>query len=270
MEEWTDGFESKLPSLSNRQTRCGLPESLSVTIAYSQAIDVHFWPSDYSGMIVQYLLAHGGPLQGHRVCDIGTGSGILVATALKLGALDVVATDIDPIALDIARGRLSLGFPDVEPELHLGSNWDSLDAKRQFDLVLANLPNFPAVALQSEARSKHWSVGGVDGRAALDPFLEELPARLAMGGLAVFTQNRCIGLDITLRQLRNAGLSVRVEGTTLVPINPNKIDALSPVSNEPDGIVTIAGFTFLEVALVVASRTVAMSVPPTIHSEPAS
>jgi len=241
-----------------------------MTITPSLTTDKHFWPSDYSGIIMQYLLAHSGPLQGSRVCDIGTGSGILLATALQLGARDVVATDVDPSALDVARCRLLQGFPDAAPELYLGSIWDALPAKRQFDLVLANLPNFPAVALQSDARSKHWSVGGADGRAALDPFLEGLPARLAVGGSAVFTQNRCIGLDITLHKLRHAGLTPRVEGTTLIPIDPKKIDALSPVSNEPDGIVTVAGFTFLEVTLVVADRAAPMSAPPTEQSEHAS
>jgi len=42
------------------------------------------------------------------------------------------------------------------------------------------------------------------------------------------------------------------------------------VSNEPDGIVTVAGFTFLEVTLVVADRAAPMSAPPTEQSEHAS
>ena len=40
---------------------------------------------------------------GERVLDAGTGSGILAVAAAKLGAASVVATDIDPLAVDAAR-----------------------------------------------------------------------------------------------------------------------------------------------------------------------
>lgn len=49
-----------------------------------------FWPSDYSGMIVHHMHAHPELAQGRRVCDIGTGSGVLAATALHLGAVEVL------------------------------------------------------------------------------------------------------------------------------------------------------------------------------------
>ena len=39
---------------------------------------------------------------GDRVLDVGTGSGVLSIVAHKLGAAAILATDIDPIAVDVA------------------------------------------------------------------------------------------------------------------------------------------------------------------------
>ena len=72
---------------------------------------------------------------GERVLDVGTGSGILAVAAAKLGANSVVATDIDPLAVDAARqtarqNRLS-ELVEVREE--------SIPNDEQFDLVVANL-----------------------------------------------------------------------------------------------------------------------------------
>lgn len=52
--------------------------------------------------------------QGDRVVDVGTGSGILAIAAAKLGAKDVVAIDLDPIAVSSATENASLnGVSDI-------------------------------------------------------------------------------------------------------------------------------------------------------------
>ena len=73
--------------------------------------------------------------EGMSVLDVGTGSGILAVAAAKLGAASVVATDIDPLAVDAAgdtarRNRL-MEWIEVR-EL-------SIPPDAQFDLVVANL-----------------------------------------------------------------------------------------------------------------------------------
>ena len=213
-----------------------------------------FWPSDYSGMIVGHLRSHPYLAQGLRVCDIGTGSGILAAAALHLGAVHVMATDLDAEALALARHSLARVAPSARFELRRGSLWDALLPNTCFDLVLANLPNFPAEAIVTEGRRAAWSVGGADGRRAIDPFLAGLPQRLGAGGVAIFTQNRCVGLEKTLEQLHADGLFAEVRGSALVPIGPEKIAALSSACIEPAGIVEVAGFVFLGVDLIVARR----------------
>ncbi len=51
---------------------------------------------------------------GERVIDVGTGSGILAIGAALLGASRVLATDIDPVAVRVARENIALnGLADV-------------------------------------------------------------------------------------------------------------------------------------------------------------
>jgi ribosomal protein L11 methyltransferase len=74
---------------------------------------------------------------GERILDVGTGSGILGMTALRLGAASALAIDTDPVAVECAReySRIN-GFG---PELNLRvSSFETLDPE-EFDIVVANL-----------------------------------------------------------------------------------------------------------------------------------
>lgn len=51
---------------------------------------------------------------GHRVADVGTGSGILAIAAAKLGASSVAANDIDPLAVKITRENANVNGVSVE------------------------------------------------------------------------------------------------------------------------------------------------------------
>lgn len=73
--------------------------------------------------------------EGMSVLDVGTGSGILAVAAANLGAASVVATDIDPLAVEAAedtarRNRL--------PE-RIEVREQSVPAGERFELVVANL-----------------------------------------------------------------------------------------------------------------------------------
>lgn len=57
-------------------------------------------------MCMQLLEKHLRP--GMRVMDVGTGSGILAIAAARLGASDVLAIDIDPNAVKVAKENVAL------------------------------------------------------------------------------------------------------------------------------------------------------------------
>jgi predicted nicotinamide N-methyase len=59
-----------------------------------------FWAFAWSGglAIARYLLDHPDIVEGRRVLDVATGSGLCAIVAAKLGATDVHGVDIDPLA----------------------------------------------------------------------------------------------------------------------------------------------------------------------------
>lgn len=81
-------------------------------------------------------------VQGKRVLDFGAGSGVAGIAALKAGALEVVACDLDPLALESCRANAELNG------VSLSYSSDFFAETDRFDLILvadvlydrANLP----------------------------------------------------------------------------------------------------------------------------------
>ena len=72
---------------------------------------------------------------GERVLDVGTGSGILAVAAARLGAGSVVATDIDPLAVDTARQTVRQNRVTDRVDVREAS----IPTGNRFDIVVANL-----------------------------------------------------------------------------------------------------------------------------------
>ena len=78
-----------------------------------------------------------GELQGRCVLDVGTGSGVLALAAVRLGAAAVVAIDVDPDALENARGNAALNGAPRNVEFRQADFRHQ--AGLQADVVVANL-----------------------------------------------------------------------------------------------------------------------------------
>lgn len=74
---------------------------------------------------------------GMRVVDAGCGSGILSLASVKLGASCVVAVDVDPVAVQVARDNVRLARAHNAISVLQGGIERVPD--REFDLVLANI-----------------------------------------------------------------------------------------------------------------------------------
>jgi ribosomal protein L11 methyltransferase len=90
-----------------------------------------------------------------NVADVGTGTGLLAFAALALWPeAKCIATDVDPVAIDVARdnaaiNRVKVGHSGGELLLALADGMDSpmLAARAPFDLIIANILAGPLIEL---------------------------------------------------------------------------------------------------------------------------
>ena len=96
-----------------------------------------------SGLVLARWLAERPEwVRGKRVLDFGAGSGVAAIAAAKAGALEVVACDLDPLALAACRANALLN------EVQLSYSTDFFAETDRFDLIIvadvlydrANLP----------------------------------------------------------------------------------------------------------------------------------
>jgi release factor glutamine methyltransferase len=134
-----------------------------------------------------------------RVADVGTGSGaVAIALAVDLrrlkaaDAVEIVATDISPDALGLARenavghavaDRIEFIEADLLPE-HGGMGGGP------FDVILANLPYVRGDAMADLPRATTFEPrvaldGGIDGLEVVGRLLDRLPEALAPDGVAL-------------------------------------------------------------------------------------
>ena len=93
-----------------------------------------------------------------NVADVGTGTGLLAFAALALWPeAKCIATDIDPVAVDVARdnaaiNHVKLGHGSGELLLGVADGMDSplLTARAPFDLLIANILAGPLIELAAD------------------------------------------------------------------------------------------------------------------------
>jgi len=150
-------------------------------------------------------LAGPDPEDEPLAIDIGTGSGCI---ALSLAAEDpfvhVVATDIDPGALAVARGNAARLGLARRVEFVLSDLFHDV-GERPFDLVVSNPPYIPA-----------------DEYVALEPNVRDYEPRLALyGGVD--------GLDFYRRLVPGAALLLRPGGMLAVEVGAGQAEAVAGI-----------------------------------------
>jgi len=96
-----------------------------------------------------------------NVLDIGTGTGVLAIGLAKLARVRVLASDIDPVAMLVARSNAKLNGVGnlVHAVTASGFGHPLLAAHAPYDLILANILASPLVSL-APAFARHLSPGG--------------------------------------------------------------------------------------------------------------
>ena len=95
--------------------------------------------------------------RGGTLLDVGTGSGILAIAAARLGAKGIVAVDIDPDAVRVAKENVTHNGLDDAIEVRKGDLLPGLS--QQFDFAVANILA-PVICMLAAPLKKHLTAGG--------------------------------------------------------------------------------------------------------------
>lgn len=95
--------------------------------------------------------------QGGTLLDVGTGSGILAIAAARLGARGIVAVDIDPDAVRVAKENVAHNGLENAIEVRKGDLLKGLS--QQFDFAVANILA-PVICMLAQPLKTHLAPGG--------------------------------------------------------------------------------------------------------------
>jgi len=141
-QDWLEGWKQYFSPLEISPRLAVVPSWESFTPKVGQAVitldpGMAFGTGTH-GTTFTCLQALSDYLQpGMRVCDVGTGSGILAIAALKLGAGSVVATDNDDLAVRVAGENARVNGVGDSIDFRISDLLAGIEGP--FELVLANI-----------------------------------------------------------------------------------------------------------------------------------
>ena len=102
-----------------------------------------------------------GGLRAKNVADIGCGTAVLAMAAAKIWEADVLASDIDEVAIEVAEANLRANGMDGEVACYVapGFEHDDIRAAAPFDLVFANILKQPLIDL-APSMAANMTAGG--------------------------------------------------------------------------------------------------------------
>jgi release factor glutamine methyltransferase len=146
-------------------------------------------PRPETERLVQRVLDWAAGRPGLAAADVGTGSGAIALALATEGPFDrVVATDVEPGALEAARANHALAAPEAAVEFRLGDGLAPLAGER-FDALVSNPPyvgTAERASLDTEVRD--WEpaaalFAGEDGLEVIRRLVAGAPSVLRPGGL---------------------------------------------------------------------------------------
>lgn len=133
---------------------------------------------------------------GQAVADLGCGSGILAITALKLGARQAEAVDIDPACAGVTERHCQLnGISEQQFHFYCGDIISDAKLRQHFQpksyqLVLANINADIVCALAPTAAQLLSEDGIFICSGILDMYVPKVEAALAAAGLSIIEQRQ--------------------------------------------------------------------------------
>jgi len=146
-------------------------------------------PRPETELLVQAVLDWATGREALSALDVGTGSGaIALALATEGPFARVVAADVSPDALEVARANAADAAADAPVDFRLGSLYEAVGSER-FDVIVSNPPYVGEEERASlDAEVADWEpagalFAGADGLEVIRPLVAQAPAHLRPGGL---------------------------------------------------------------------------------------
>jgi len=148
-----------------------------------------------------------------RALDLGTGCGILALICAE-EAEEVVATDLNPYAVDCTKKNAQRNGLEHKIDFLIGDLFSPLTEGEVFDLIIFNPPYLPAIDSSSsdDYMSLSW-YGGKNGRLVIERFLHQFPNFLKREGELLLVQSSLSGIEATLEKLHANGFKVEIVAT---------------------------------------------------------
>lgn len=143
------------------------------------------------------------------VLDMGTGCGILAVIAGKK-ALRVIATDLNPHAIECARLNAKTNDVLSKVDMRSGDLFDPIQKTEKFDLIIFNAPYLPSEPHEEETWIGRAWAGGASGRQVIDKFIDEVPHYLKENGRILLAQSTLANADETIAKFSKAGFEASI------------------------------------------------------------
>lgn len=171
------------------------PDDVVISIDPGMAFGTGLHPT--TQMCLVQLEEHVKP--GQSVLDLGTGSGILAIAAAHLGAREVIALDIDNVAVSAARKNVELNSLQEVVRVELGSldvlSDESCERSRirsgEFEVVVANIIANVIVELSHALAAAVKPSGIVIAGGIIDEKCDLVVDSLKAAGLRIMSEVRC-------------------------------------------------------------------------------
>jgi release factor glutamine methyltransferase len=145
--------------------------------------------------------------QNKVVMDFATGSGYLAIIAGKQGARKVVATDLNPTAIQMTKRNWELNNLNTEQlDAMVSDRFEAMknntNIEEKFDFIYSNPPTIPELGQKTNKNSGiDWNIDGESGRKTLDTLIIEGRNFLKPGGEMLIATSSKQGAKLTCELL---------------------------------------------------------------------